>query len=155
MKLKKALKTILFWLISFTWGLPLTLIGTFGAFYMLITGHKPHRYGYFIYFVTNTTGSGFEGGPFFFISYDCRQDEHLKAHEVGHGSIQNWVFGPLTVFICTIPGIIRFWYRIWVVDSGRKKFSELPPYDSIWFENTATKWGEAFVRRMKKSGVLK
>lgn len=150
----KILKTILFWLISFTWGLPLTLIGGIGALYMLATGHKPHRYGYFVYFVTRTSGCAFEGGPFFFISGDCQFNEHTKAHEVGHGSLQNWVFGPLTVFVCTIPGVIRFWYRHLVVKLGKKKTSDLPPYESIWFERTATEWGYKFVDMMKKDGVM-
>ena len=153
-KFKKILKTILFWLVSFTWGLPLTLIGTFGALYMLITGHKAYRYGYFIYFVTNTHGCAFEGGPFFFVSGDCRFNEQIKAHEVGHGSIQNWVFGPLTVFVCTIPGVVRFWYRKYLKRIKGKKESDLPPYESIWFERTATEWGLKFVDIMKKSEVL-
>ena len=95
-----------------------------------------------------------ENGEFFFISGDCQFSEHTKAHEVGHGSIQNWVFGPLTVFVCTIPGVVRFWYRQYLKCFKGKKESDLPPYESIWFERTATEWGLKFVDIMKKSEVL-
>lgn len=150
----KILKTILFWLISFTWGLPLTLVGGICALYMLATGRKPHKYGYFIYFVTKMHGCGWEGGPFFFVGEDCQFSEHLKAHEVGHGSIQNWIFGPLTLIVCTIPSAVRFWYREIIKKIKHIKEADLPPYESIWFEKTATDWGYKFVDIMKKDKVL-
>ena len=38
--------------------------------------------------------------------------------------------------------MIRYWYRELIVRSGKKKYSELPDYDSIWFEGWATRLGE-------------
>lgn len=62
-------------------------------------------------------------------------------HEYGH-SIQVMIWGPLWLFVVAIPSVIRFWYREWYYK--HKYFTtrkSLPPYDSIWFEGQATRWG--------------
>lgn len=137
----KIFKAILFWLWSCTWGCLMTLVGAVVALGCLVTGHKPHLFHQNVYFRFGTGGWGFNAGPFFFLSKDCGESLHMKQHESGHG-LQNLIFGPLTPFLVAIPSCIRFWYREWVVSSGRKKSSELPAYDAIWFEGTATRWGE-------------
>lgn len=38
--------------------------------------------------------------------------------------------------------IIRYWYRELIIRSGKKKYSDLPDYDAIWFEGWATRLGE-------------
>ena len=141
----KKFKSILFWLISFTWGLPLTLFGTVVALGCLITGHKPHRFYQHIYFSFGVGGWGFEAGPFFFVSKDSENDLKLKQHESGHG-IQNLIFGPLMPIIVCIPSCIRFWYREWLVKYKGKRYSDLPPYDSIWFEGWATQLGQKYYK---------
>ena len=103
----RVFKGILFWLVSLTWGLPLTLFGFLMTLGLLITGHKPHRFHWYIYFPV-TDGWGLEGGPFFISS---RQESlSLKQHEAGHG-IQNLIFGPFTILFITIPSAFRFWFR--------------------------------------------
>lgn len=37
---------------------------------------------------------------------------------------------------------IRYWYRELIIRSGKKKYSDLPDYDAIWFEGWATRLGE-------------
>ena len=70
-----------FWLLSFTWGLPQTLLGCIVALAFLITGHKPYKWGYCIYFITKTKGySGCEFGPFFVINDG---GEGCRNHEFG------------------------------------------------------------------------
>lgn len=138
----------LFHLLSFTWGLPMTLLGCIVALIMIVTGHKPQRFCDHIYFqVGETLWGGLELGWIFFLT-DCRPSNHTKCHEVGH-SIQACVFGPLMPFIISIPSAIRYWYREWLVRSGRKKYSELPDYDSIWFEGQASKLGEKYYQSYK------
>lgn len=80
-------------------------------------------------------------GPFFVT--DSTPTLHTKQHESGHG-IQNIMFGPLMPFIVSIPSCIRYWYREYLVRSGKKKYYELPEYDSIWFEGMATRLGEKY-----------
>ena len=36
-----------------------------------------------------------------------------------------------------------------------EKAKKLPPYDSIWFEGTATKYGMKFYEKMVKEGIIK
>ena len=152
----KALKTIGFWVLSLTWGLPMTLFGAIIALGLLVTGHKPKMFGYFIHFSTRTNdGWGMSGGLFIFTTNDCKDDIQLLSHECGHSSYQQLWFGWLFPFIVGIPSAIRYLYREYLVKSGKKKYSDLPPYDSIWFEKTATEYGAKFVEKMINDGVLK
>ena len=135
------LSRTLYLLLSFTWGLPLTLIGCVVALALRIVGIKPKRFLYGYYFhITNS--SGFNMGPFAIVSKDS--DEYLLKHEFGH-SIQNCFFGPFVFLLVVIPSVIRFWYREYLVSVKKYSYKDLPPYDSIWFEGTATKLGEKYL----------
>ena len=79
-----------YYILSFTWGLPMTLFGCIVALGFLITGHRPKRYGWDWYFEIKGIGWGLELG-IFFIAPDG-ECEQLKAHEQGHG-IQNIYLG--------------------------------------------------------------
>lgn len=151
------LKHIGFYLFQLTWGLPLTLIGLVGAIFMLLTFHKPKKVGYFIQFTARNdyNGWGFEGGIFYFTSTDCENDISLITHEMGHCSYQQLWFGPFAVLIVTIPSLIRFWYREFLYRFKPEKAKKLPPYDSIWFEGTATKYGMKFYEKMVREGIVK
>ena len=71
----------------------------------------------------------------FFLT-DTSDSYHVKCHEYGH-SLQNCLWGPIGIFVITIPSAIRYW-----VFHFREKFGKKnPSYDSIWFEGQATKWG--------------
>lgn len=138
----KVFKAIVFWFLQLTWGLPMTLFGAIVAIVCLVTGHKPKMFHQNIYFTFGTGGWGFEAGGFFFLSKDA-EELSMKQHEAGHG-IQNAVLGVFMPFVVSIPSTIRFWYREYLVRSGKKKYSELPPYDSIFFESSATRLGEKY-----------
>lgn len=127
----------IFYILSFTWGLPLTIVGGLVALVLLITGHKPKCFGWCLYFEVGEGWGGFEMGPIFLCSKTC--SEHTKIHEFGHG-IQNCYFGPLMIFVVCIPSAIRYWIREWKKSKG----IELPPYDSIWFEGQATELGKKY-----------
>lgn len=133
---------ILFYLLSFTWGLPLTLIGCIVGVVLLILGYKPKKYGYCYYFEVGENWGGLELGMVFIANKN--PSNYIKLHELGHG-IQNCFLGPLMPFIVCIPSAVRYWYREWLVCSGRKKYSELPNYDTVWFESQATKLGEKYM----------
>lgn len=134
--------TIIFWILSLTWGSIMTTFGITLGLFMLITGHTPKifakRYIYFQFKTLN--GFGFEAGPIFFIGSDC-DFLSLKQHEAGHG-IQNVLFGPFMPILVSIPSAIRYWYRYYI--GTRHPEKRLPSYDSIWFEGWATKLGEKY-----------
>lgn len=134
----KIIKSILFWLVSFTWGLPISLVGALVALALLITGHKPHRFYCLVYFEVGKNWGGFNVGPFFVVDHTSTYS--TRQHESGHG-IQNLMFGPLMAFIVSIPSAVRYWYREWLVRSGRKTYSELPSYYAVWFEAQASALG--------------
>lgn len=129
-----------FYILSFTWGLPVTLAGCFFALIMLITGHKPHRYGYCVYFEVGKDWGGMSSGIFFITGRE--NSEYVKSHEHGH-SIQNCYFGFLMPFIVCLPSSLRFWFRTIVGKLAPRKIFK--PYDSVWFENQATNVGKMFI----------
>ena len=129
--MKLILKRILFYIISFTWGGIMTVIGLVVLLVTLPFGKFGIYHGR-IYKRIGKNWGGLELGCFFLT--DKTPTEHTKSHETGHG-IQNIIFGPLMPFAVCIPSAIRYWYRIY-----SKK--PQPPYDSIWFERWATKLGE-------------
>ena len=132
----------LFYFLSFTWGLPMTLIGCVVAAALLVVGYKPKKCGWCWYFEIGEDWGGVELGVVFLTNKN--PSEHIKSHEHGHG-LQNCVFGFLMPFIVCIPSATRYWYREYLVRSGKKKYSELPDYDSVWYEGQATTLGTEFI----------
>ena len=134
-----------FYLLSFSWGLPMTLIGCLVALVLLIAGYKPKRFGWCWYF--EIAGDyGLELGVFFLAGKNTSHE--LKCHEFGHG-IQNCYFGFLMPFVVCIPSAARYWYREYLQRVRGVKHSELPDYDSGWFEGQATRIGEAFMQNFQ------
>ena len=130
------MKKFFYWFLSLTWGLPMTLIGLIVALALLITGHKPHRFGYTFYFKVGKSWGGLELGAIFLT--DSTPSEHTLCHEHGHG-FQNCVLGIFYPFIIGIPSAVRYWYRRYV--HKHDPLRRLPPYDAIWFEGQATRLG--------------
>jgi hypothetical protein len=44
----------------------------------------------------------------------------------------------------SIASAIRYWYREYLTRVKGMKYSELPDYDDIWFEGTATYLGKHY-----------
>ena len=134
-----------FYLLSFTWGFVMTFIGLITALILIFAGYKPESYGYCLHFKMGNNWGGISLG-FVFIT-DQTPSEHTKMHEHGH-SIQNCYWGILFPFVIAIPSVIRYWYREYLVRSKKKKWSELPDYDSMWFEGDATKRGTKLIESL-------
>lgn len=140
----------LMWIVRLTWGALDTLIGLFIFLFFLF------RYGRLlrIRFVAHTIvtelphqiyepGWGLSSGLFIFSNTNSIWNrEYLLFHEWGHSWPQLLAMGPLHPFLVFIPSVIRFWWR----NAQFRKHKELPPYDSVWFEGTATKWGTAWFK---------
>lgn len=134
------MKKFVYWFLSLTWGLPLTLIGFIVAVPFLLKGCKLKAFGWTFYLEVNTyEGSGFSIGAIFFVPANCSL--HMRQHEHGHG-IQNTFLGVFMPFVVTIPSVIRFWYREYLVKKKGVKYADLKPYESVWFEKQATSLGE-------------
>ncbi len=134
----------LFYFLNFTWGLPLNLGGLVVAFLMLITGHRPRRWGPCIYFNVGERWGGAEWGIFFIT--DKQDSIHVKNHEMGH-AMQNCYFGPLMPFLVSLPSLTRYWFRR--LGEKMKKPSR-KAYDAIWFEGSATRLGFEYWKRLKE-----
>lgn len=129
----------LFYILSWTWGIIMTLIGAVVALALIITGHKPKKWGYCYYFEVGKNWGGLELGMFFLTSKNG--GEYTRNHEHGH-ALQNCVWGPLMPFVICIPSVIRYWYR---EIRSRKGLKNKTKYDDIWFEGDATRRGSEFI----------
>lgn len=136
------MKKSLFYILSFTWGLPMTLVGYLAALIVLMVGGKPKgKYGYCNVFQIGNNWGGASLG--LVIITDKDMDSKLLKHEHGH-AIQNCWFGPLFPFIVGIPSMLRYQ---WMDISTRMGATDLPSYDSVWFEGQATRVGTEFIEK--------
>lgn len=118
----KTLRLILFYLLSCTWGILTTLSGAIVALVLMITGHKPKKFGSCWCFPM-TDSWGLELGLFFITNK--KMSKSLCCHEVGH-QLQTCMFGPLQIFLVTIPSAIRYNLRNIKTYENKRKFS-------MWF----------------------
>lgn len=130
------LNIFLFYFLSFTWGLPMTLVGMLVALVLLLTGHKPKTWNYCLYFNVGENWGGCSIGPVFLTGK--KEYESVNNHEHGH-AIQNCFLGVFMPFVVALPSAIRYQY---LTHKYFNKGKEPPkPYDSIWFEHSATVLG--------------
>lgn len=130
----------MFWLLSWTWGIVMTAIGSLVALCLIIVGYRPQRNQYGWAFVIGKNWGGVEMGPFAIVNENPSQ--YTLDHEFGH-SLQNCYIGPLMLFI-SLASMARYWWREYLVQIKKKKYSELSNYDDIWFEGTASYLGKHY-----------
>jgi hypothetical protein len=109
------------------------------ALALLVTGHRPHRFHYFVYFEVGAGWGGFSLGGVFVVNRNAALS--MKQHESGHG-LQNIMLGVFMTFVISIPSAVRYWWREYNVRRG----AVLPPYNSIWFEAWASTLGEKYFK---------
>lgn len=161
-KFKKVLFSVMFWVVSLTWGILLTTIGGIGTLVLNIAQGvaklfkkdlkiKTHINGCTLITEVGGNWGGFEMGAFAFCGNYSETSkewfEHTRKHEFGH-SLQHLYMGPFFIFIVAIPSACRYWYQRIMIKKG-KKFPE-GWYDSAWFEGGATKWGTKVVDWFEK-----
>ena len=152
-RLKKILFSIMFWVVSLTWGCIMTSVGLIITLALNIVKLickifrvnlpiKTHLNG--CSFITEVGGNwgGLELGAFALCGNYSKTSpnwfKHTRYHEFGH-AIQHLFLGPLFIFVVAIPSASRYWYQRIMSKKG-KKFP-VGWYDSIWFERTANIWG--------------
>ena len=131
----------LYYLLSFTWGLPMTFLGCLTALVLLIAKKRPVRCGRNVCFYLPKIDFGLSLG--IFIIAPEEYDAGLLMHEHGHG-IQNIYLGPFMPTVVALPSLLRFWAR----ELYEKKTKNKPrkPYDAAWFEKSATNSGGRFFK---------
>ena len=137
------MKKSVFYLLSLTWGLPMTLIGAIAILILKLTGHEIKKWGYCYYVEVGTGWGGVNLGMFFIPCEDAY--DTTRNHEHGH-ALQNCYWGWLMPFVIGIPSLIRYWYitlRSYINPNYEYD------YDSIWFEGQATRWGTQFVKSIE------
>lgn len=132
-------KKSLFYILSFTWGITMTIIGCFVAVGLIMTKHKPQKYGYCYRFEVAKGWGGVNFGPF--IVTNIIPSNHTMAHECGH-ALQNCRFGPFMVVI-GLMSVCRYWYREFKY--YKRGLTPSTVYDDAWYEGHATKIGTAFI----------
>lgn len=134
-----------FYLLSFTWGLPVTAAGCLVGLFLRLTGHPADRHGWSLGFRSGRKNwGGMSWGPVFL--RDRGEDKRLCAHEFGH-AIQNCIYGPLMLPLVCLPSTLRYWTRRIAKHFGR---TPKKPYDSVWFERQATELGETYIRHIEE-----
>ena len=122
---------VLFYILSWTWGilesllgflviLPIMLIGRIYIFCNRLVVQTPKFFGRWGWAAL---------GCFAMVSYNHKPNSIVIIQEFGHG-IQNIIFGPFTLFIITIPAMIR--YLVYLISGKYKEF---------WFDRQASKLG--------------
>lgn len=132
--MKRKVIKILYYVLNCTWGCIMVIIGAIAALYLKCRRYNSTVYGGCRHFVVGKDWGGVSLG--LIIITDDTTSVSAMNHEFGH-SIQNAIYGILFPFIVAIPSAIRSIYR----RQASKKGATLPPYDSVWFEGQATKWG--------------
>lgn len=126
---------VLFYVIQFTWGLPMNFAGSLVSLFFILRKKNPKRYGWYIDFELNIN-FGLNLGVFIFTPY--YSNESFKNHECGHG-LQNIWLGIFMPMVVAIPSALRFHKRRIFTKLG--KVNKTGYYD-IWFENQANDLGD-------------
>jgi len=137
----------IFYFLTFTWGLPFTLLGLIAALALRLKGLKLKKHGYCFYFEVGEHWGGVNLGLFFIV--DKHSTERVRSHEHGH-AVQNCYLGPLMLIIVALPSLIRSRYRVYLTEKKGVDARTLPHYDSIWFEGQATRLGHEIVEYIEK-----
>lgn len=138
----------LFYLLTFTWGLPFTFLGLIAALFLRLKGHKPKKHGYCYYFEIGKNWGGVNLGLFFIV--DRHSNERIRNHEHGH-AVQNCYLGPFMLILVALPSLIRSRYRAYLTDKKGVPENTLKPYDSVWFEGQATRLGNEICEYIEKA----
>ncbi len=133
-----------FYLLSFTWGIVMSLVGCLAALGLLILGKKPKKWGYCLHFEFGKNWGGVSMGPIMIT--DDETTEGVKNHEHGH-ALQNCEYGPFMIIV-SIMSMTRYWYREFKYH--RKGLNPPTAYDDAWYEGEATKIGNEFIKSLNK-----
>lgn len=119
-----------FYLLQFTWGLPVNLAGLL-VFLCCPRCRRERFHNSAVTWLPGRRG-GLSLGIFVFLG--DRENPGLRVHEYGH-TIQCLFLGPLYYIAVLIPSAV--WYH----GFGRYRRARRIPYDALYCERWATAWG--------------
>lgn len=125
---------VCFFLIQFTWGLPVNLIGLLVFLCCWGHGRRERFHNSVVTYLPGNRG-GLSLGVFLFLSTSGGGD--LRPHEYGH-TIQCLLLGPLYWVVVGLPSVI--WCFLFVGYREKHHIS----YDALYCEHWATAWGRAW-----------
>ena len=125
---------ILFYLLQFTWGATVNLVGLLIFLFCRRRFHSKMFHNTIVTYLPGNRG-GLSLGVFIFLSVcNAKETSRLCTHEYGH-TVQCLLLGPLYWFVVAIPSVI--WYHFF---AGYRKKRGIP-YDALFCERWATAWG--------------
>lgn len=138
---KTSLKSFLFYLVQWTWGLPVNLVG--GIIFLICTKIKKRRFGrfgysYIVYLPWNQGGLSL--GLFIFMKDQHKSKKwtyNTRIHEYGH-TWQCLLLGPLYYLVIALPSAI--WCNFF--QGYREKHNV--SYYKVYCESWANAWGQKF-----------
>ncbi len=142
-KEKNLLKDILFYLVQWTWGLPVNIVG--GVAYIICTkilklSHSKFGYANIVYVPWNQ--GGLSMGCFIFMRANHESAEwtyNTRIHEYGH-TWQCLLLGPLYYLVVALPSVV--WCNCFA--NYRKKNNV--SYYKLYCEAWANAWGQKFTK---------
>jgi hypothetical protein len=129
----------IFYIMSFTWGIVMSLIGCLTAAVLIAIGKKPQKFGYCLHFEIGSGWGGVNLGPIIITS--TNPSRHTKCHEHGHAQ-QNCLYGPCMLIVGFLSSC-RYWYR--ELRYYRQGLTPPTAYDDAWYEEEASKVGTEFM----------
>ena len=127
----------LFYLIQFTWGLSVNLVGLILFLCCRVRFHSEKFCNGVVTFLPRLSG-GFSLGIFLFVgATDTADSVGLYAHEYGH-TIQCLLLGPLYWLVVALPSVI------WCHGFSNYRLKHSIAYDALYCEHWATAWGRAW-----------
>lgn len=139
------MKKALYYFLSCTWGILMTLCGAVVAAALCICGYKPTKEGPCWCFVVGKNWGGVSLGPVMLMSPANYAAGRTVKHEFGH-SLQNCLWGPLFPFVIALPSAGR-WNKFRVL--RKKGIKPTEEYDDVWFEGQATEWGNKYINHFE------
>lgn len=143
--MNKKLERIVFYFLSFTWGILWTLIGALIFLGIYLIFHKDLE----LSIVEGRVCGKFRTKNLFNVSLglfyvvSARSSIRTQIHELGH-TVQNIIFGPLFIPLIAIPSGIRAGLWDWISIRYKRKHGRFPNYYSIWFEHQANVLGDMY-----------
>ncbi|MDR1630241.1 MAG: hypothetical protein LBS36_08545 [Oscillospiraceae bacterium] len=136
-KATKGLPGLLFYLVQFTWGLPVNLFGLIGFLFAKPFCRQERFCNCYITYVNRKNFGGVSIGMFVFINTkrEGQWMQNTRIHEYGH-TIQCLLLGPLYWLVIAIPSFV--WCNFF---EGYRRKNNLSYYD-LYCEGWANIWGQ-------------
>lgn len=134
------MKTFLFYLVQWTWGLPVNLVGFIIYLICKLLGRKSEKFGYSWITYLPWNQGGLSMGLFIFMKGDHPSEMwtyNTRIHEYGH-TWQCLLLGPLYYIVIAIPSAV--WCNFF---EGYRKKNNVSYY-VFYPEKWANAWGQKF-----------